>query len=64
MQKRLLTEAEFTFKKAVEIAQSNETASARAKQLQSPKSSSDGEPAGQVLDLDRDLVIVVRGHCP
>ncbi len=36
-QKRLLTEAELTFKKAVEIAQSNQTASARAKQLQSPR---------------------------
>ena len=39
-QKKLLTEADLTFKLALEIAQSNETASARAKQLQSPGSAS------------------------
>lgn len=36
-QKKLLTEADLTFKRALEIAQSNETASVRARQLQSPR---------------------------
>ena len=39
-QKKLLTESDLTFKRALEIAQSNETAAARARQLQSPRSAS------------------------
>jgi len=42
-QKKLLTEADLTFKRALEIAQSNETASVRARQLQSPRGAREEE---------------------
>ena len=42
-QKKLLTEKDLTFKKALDIAQNNETASIHANKLQSPKTARDGE---------------------
>ena len=52
-QKKLLTEADLTFKRALEIAQSNKTATARARQLQSPRSGRVAEKPVNKVFADR-----------